>query len=155
MKVIPAAEGPTVTPFLWFEKGSEDAARFYCSLFPNSQIESASPQSVTFVLNGRRFMALNGGPHYALSPAYSMFVSCKDQAEVDRLWGELLKDGGKPTQCGWLTDRFGLSWQVIPLRLIELLNDPDAARRERAVAAMLKMVKIDVAALEQAVAAKK
>lgn len=147
-----SAAGPTVIPFLWFEANAEEAAKFYCSLFQNSKIESASPQSVTFQLNGRSFMAINGGPHYKLSPAYSMFVSCQDQAEVDRLWDKLLEGGGKSMQCGWLTDRFGLTWQIIPTRLAELLNDPDPARRGRAVAAMMKMVKIDIAALDRAVA---
>ncbi len=147
-----SAVGPTVIPFLWFEANAEEAAKFYCSLFQNSKIESASPQSVTFQLNGRSFMAINGGPHYKLSPAYSMFVSCQDQAEVDRLWDKLLEGGGKSMQCGWLTDRFGLTWQIIPTRLAELLNDPDPARRGRAVAAMMKMVKIDIAALDRAVA---
>ncbi|MFY9341426.1 MAG: VOC family protein [Planctomycetota bacterium] len=145
---VPAATN--VTPFLWFEKDAEAAAKFYCSIFPDSRLVSASPMTVTFTLEGRTFMALNGGPHYRLTPAYSMFVSCQDQQEVDALWDQLLAGGGKESQCGWLVDRFGLSWQVIPTRLMELLGDPDAGRRQRATAAMLKMQKIDVAALERA-----
>jgi predicted 3-demethylubiquinone-9 3-methyltransferase (glyoxalase superfamily) len=141
-----------VTPFLWFESKAEEAARFYCSIFAGSKITSASPQSVTFILDGREFMALNGGPHYRLTPAYSMFVSCKDQQEVDRYWDLLLAGGGKPSRCGWLVDRYGLSWQVVPARLMELLNHPDAGTRQRATEAMLKMDKIDVAALEKAAA---
>jgi len=146
------ARAPKVTPFLWFDSRAEEAAKFYCSIFPNSKVTSASPQSVTFTLDGQHFMALNGGPHYQLTPAFSMFVSCKDQQEVDQLWERLLAGGGKPDHCGWLVDRYGLSWQVIPTRLMELLNHADPGTQERATAAMMKMVKIDVAALEQAVA---
>lgn len=142
---------PEVVPFLWFEKDAQAAAKFYCSLFPNSAIDASSPQSVTFRLNGRTFMALNGGPHYELSPAFSMFVSCADQAEVDRYWDALLADGGKPTQCGWLVDRFGLSWQIIPKRLMELLGHSDPTTRKKATEAMLKMQKIEVAELERAI----
>lgn len=149
-----ATRTPQITPFLWFPDKAEEAAKFYCSLFPDSKVTCASPQTVTFTLNGREFMALNGGPHYQLSPAFSMFVSCEDQQEVDRLWDALLAGGGKPTQCGWLVDRFGLSWQVIPTRLMELLQHPDADTRQRAFAAMMQMVKIDIKALEKAVAAK-
>jgi predicted 3-demethylubiquinone-9 3-methyltransferase (glyoxalase superfamily) len=147
-----ATSSPQITPFLWFPEKAEEAAKFYCSLFPDSKVTSASPLTVTFTLNGREFMALNGGPHYALTPAFSMFISCKDQQEVDRLWDALLAGGGKPTQCGWLVDRFGLSWQVIPKRLMELTQHADAGTRQRAFEAMMQMVKIDVAALEQAVA---
>ena len=130
-----------VIPFLWFESNAEAAARFYVSLFPSSKITSASPMSVTFELDGRPFYALNGGPTYQLSPAFSMFVSCKDQAEIDHFWTALLADGGKPSRCGWLVDRFGLSWQVIPEELPRIISDP------RGLQAMLKMTKLDLAAL--------
>ncbi|HEX2021501.1 MAG TPA: VOC family protein [Candidatus Thermoplasmatota archaeon] len=142
-----AVEG--VTPFLWFEKDAEEAARFYVSVFQGSRIVSASPMSVEFNLAGQDFYALNGGPTYKLTPAYSMFVRVKGQEEVDRLW-ETLTEGGEPSMCGWLVDRFGLSWQIIPERLPQLLfhKDPEVARR--ATQAMLRMTKIDVAALEEA-----
>lgn len=140
----------SVTPFLWFEKDAETAARFYCTIFPGSKVVSASPQTVTVSLGGREFMLLNGGTHYRLTAAYSMFVHCKDQAEVDRVWARLLENGGKPTRCGWLVDRFGLSWQVIPQRLLELLGHADAEVRKRATEAMLKMEKLDVAELDRA-----
>jgi len=130
-----------VTPFLWFDSKAEEAARFYVSLFPNSKITSASPMSVTFELDGRAFFALNGGPSYQLSPAFSMYVSCKDQAEIDYFWDALLRDGGEPSRCGWLVDRFGLSWQVIPEELPQIISDP------RGLQAMLKMTKLDLAAL--------
>jgi len=139
-----------ITPFLWFDHQAEEAARFYCTIFARSAITSATPMSVTFTLDGQDFMALNGGPHFTFTPAISMFVTCEDQAEVDRLWEQLLAGGGKPSQCGWLVDRFGLSWQVIPKRLMELLGHADAGTRERATQAMLKMAKIDVAALDRA-----
>lgn len=146
--IASATQSPV--PFLWFERDAEEAARFYCSIFPDSKIDSATPMVVNFHLAGRPFMALNGGPHYKLNPSFSMFVSCKDQPEVDRLWDHLLANGAKPDHCGWLVDRFGLSWQVIPERLLELMNHPDAATRDRATQAMLQMQKIDVAALDTA-----
>jgi predicted 3-demethylubiquinone-9 3-methyltransferase (glyoxalase superfamily) len=138
-----------VRTFLWFDDNAELAANFYVSLFRNSSVVSASPMMVTFVLDGQEFMALNGGPSHALSPAVSLFVDCEDQAEVDDLWAKLIEDG-KPSRCGWLVDRFGLSWQIIPKRLGELMNDDDDEKSERVLQAMLGMVKIDVAALERA-----
>jgi predicted 3-demethylubiquinone-9 3-methyltransferase (glyoxalase superfamily) len=134
-----------VTPFLWFDSNAEAAARFYVSLFPGSKITSTSPMSVTFELEGRPYFALNGGPSYRLSPAFSMYVSCKDQAEIDHFWSALLSDGGEPSRCGWLVDRFGLSWQVIPEELPRLISDP------RGLQAMLKMTKIDLSALRASV----
>ena len=136
-----------VIPFLWFESNAEEAARFYVSLFPSSKITSASPMSVTFELDGRPFYALNGGPTYQLSPAFSMFVSCKDQAEIDHFWTALLADGGKPSRCGWLLDRFGLSWQVIPEELPRIISDP------RGLQAMLKMTKLELAELRASIRA--
>jgi predicted 3-demethylubiquinone-9 3-methyltransferase (glyoxalase superfamily) len=150
-----------ITPFLWYVREAEEAATFYVSLFRNSRIldvnrpggsggRSQGPaQSVVFRIAGRELIALNGGPMFRFTPAISLFVSCTGQAQVDALRGKLTR-GGKASQCGWLTDRFGLSWQIIPSRLIELLNDPDSNRAGRALAAMMKMQKIDVATLERA-----
>lgn len=134
-----------VTPFLWFDNNAEEAARFYVSLFPRSAITSSSPMSVTFELDGRPYFALNGGPTYRLSPAFSLYVSCKDQAEIDHFWNALLSDGGEPSRCGWLVDRFGLSWQVIPEELPRIISNP------RGLQAMLEMTKIDLAALRAAI----
>lgn len=141
---------PTILPFLWFNDQAEQAARFYVSIFPGSKVLSASGMSVTFQLGGQTIMALNGGPHYRLTPAFSLFVSCKDQAEVDHYWEALLEGGGHPSRCGWLTDRFGLSWQVIPEALGQLLGDKDPARADRAMQAMMGMVKLDVQGLRDA-----
>ena len=134
---------------LWFDGDAEEAAKFYCSIFQNSKIHTSSPMSVTFELDGQRFYALNGGPHYKFTPAISLFVSCDTQEEVDRYWDRLL-EGGKPTQCGWLDDKFGLSWQIIPKALMELMSDPDPAKAGRVAQAMMKMVKIDGAELRRA-----
>jgi len=143
-----------ITPFLWFEKDAEKAARFYVSLFQGSKIHSASPMSVEFSLAGQEFYALNGGPYYKLTPAYSMFVRVKTQKEVDRLW-EALTKGGEESQCGWLVDKFGLSWQIIPDRLTELLSHKDPKVAQLATQAMMKMQRIDIAALDAAVGAAK
>jgi len=145
-------EHDKVTPFLWFERDAEMAAKLYVSLFPDSKIEDANPMMVTFSLSGRRFIALNGGPHYKPTPAFSMFVRCKDQREVDDLWTKLMADGGKDDRCGWMRDKFGLSWQIVPLRLLELLSHGDRGIASKAQAAMMKMQKIEVAELERAVA---
>ena len=149
-----------ITPFLWFNDQAEDAANFYASLFESSKVTEVSraggPGSdgpvltVAFELAGQKFLALNGGPEYRFTPAISMYVSCSTQREVDALWKELTR-GGHETRCGWLEDRFGLSWQIIPDRLPELLSDPDPTRAQRALDAMMKMSKIDIAALEAAV----
>ena len=146
-----------VTPFLWFNDQAEEAMRFYVDLFPNSHVNSVTRHgdddapafSVDFSINGQQFQAINGGPHHALTPGFSVFVSCADQEEVDRLWAAL-SEGGEESQCGWVTDRFGLTWQVIPTALMALLSDPDAERAGRAMQAMLGMQKIDVAELERA-----
>ena len=152
----------TISPFLWFDDQAEQAAQRYVEIFPNSRIESVArygegaPQpagtamSVSFVLDGVEVQALNGGPMYAFTEAFSFFVSVPDQAEVDRVWDALTADGGEPGRCGWLKDRWGLSWQVIPSALPELLGDPDPGRASRAMNAMLTMDKIDVAALHAA-----
>lgn len=149
------------TPCLWFDTQGEDAARFYTSLFPNSRIVEisrygeANPRQagqvmvVRFELDGQTFMALNGGPQYTFSEAVSFTIDCADQAEVDRYW-ETLTEGGEEGPCGWLKDRFGLSWQVVPTRLTELLGDPDADRAQRVMEAMMSMRKIEIAGLEAA-----
>ena len=146
-----------ITPFLWFNSQAEEAMNLYVSIFKNSkvgQVRRAGPNgpvvSVTFTLEGQEIFALNGGPHYELSPAFSMYVDCKDQKEVDELWNKLLAGGGKEDQCGWLRDRFGLSWQIIPTILPELLGHKDPAIAKRAFEAMMKMKKIDIATLEKA-----
>lgn len=150
-----------ITPFLWFDDTAEEAMHFYVSTFRNSKVGrvtrygDAGPgtpgkvMSATFELEGQEFQALNGGPMYQFTPAISLFVSCETQAEVDELWDKLAA-GGRPQQCGWVTDRFGLTWQVIPKQLGRLLGDPDPARARRAMQAMLAMTKIDIAGLERA-----
>jgi predicted 3-demethylubiquinone-9 3-methyltransferase (glyoxalase superfamily) len=139
-----------VTTFLWFESKADEAAKLYCSIFPDARITSSSPMSTTFEIGSQRFTAFNGGPHYKLTPAVSLFVSCPTQAEVDSLWDRFLSAGGTESKCGWLVDRFGLSWQIIPTRLLELMSHPDPATANRVVQAMLGMQKIDIAALERA-----
>jgi predicted 3-demethylubiquinone-9 3-methyltransferase (glyoxalase superfamily) len=142
-----------VTPCLWFDGTAAEAVDFYVALFPNAQRfgdESASVL-INFELDGRPFMALNGGPMYTFTPAISLVVSCETQDEVDHYWDGLL-DGGEPSQCGWLTDRFGVSWQIVPNRLGELMSDPDPERAGRVAQAMMQMIKLDIAQLEAAAA---
>ncbi len=150
-----------ITPFLWFDGQAEEAAAFYTSLFPNSRIDSVSRYTeagpgepgtamvVAFTLNGQAFSAINGGPEFHFTPAISFYVNCETQEEVDRLW-ERLTDGGRPDQCGWLTDRYGLSWQIVPTALPELLSQPDPVKAQRVMQAMLQMTKLDIAALQRA-----
>ena len=152
-----------ITPCLWFDTEGEDAATFYTSLFPNSKITNVSrygkagprPEgsvmTVEFELDGRAFVALNGGPDFTFNEAISFQVSCEDQEEVDKYWSEL-SAGGEEGPCGWLKDRFGLSWQIIPKRLPELLGDPDREKSQRVMAAMLQMRKIEIDELERAAA---
>ena len=146
-----------ITPFLWFNDNAEEAANFYVSVFPNSRIadtarmgEGGPVLTVAFTLNGEDFVGLNGGPVHSFSEAVSFVIDCETQEEVDRYWEALTADGGQPGDCGWLKDRFGLSWQVVPRRLPELLTDPDPARAGRAMQAMMQMHKLDIAALEAA-----
>ena len=152
-----------ITITLWFDGVAEQAAAFYVGLFPNSRIDAIhrSPADnpstekgavlvVEFTLDGRAFTALNGGPHFKFTEAVSLVIDCVDQAEVDRYWQALIADGGSPSQCGWCKDRFGLSWQVTPRRLKELLAQPDRAAAERAMQAMMQMAKIDISKLEAA-----
>jgi predicted 3-demethylubiquinone-9 3-methyltransferase (glyoxalase superfamily) len=150
-----------ITPFLWFDGKAEEAMEFYTSTFKNSRVISVtrygdagpgpkgSVMSATFELLGREFIALNGGPHFSFTPAISFYVTCKTQQEVDELWQKLVA-GGVPQRCGWLTDRFGVSWQIIPTVLGEMLQDKDAEKSSRVMKAMLTMVKLDIAGLQQA-----
>jgi len=149
---------PNIVPNLWFDTQAQEAAEFYCSVFPNSKVNNityygeAGPReagmvlTVDFELDGSRFTGLNGGPDFTFDEAISFLIECADQAEVDHYW-KALTDGGEEGPCGWLKDRFGVSWQVVPDDLPRLLADPDEARARRAMEAMLKMQKIDVAAL--------
>jgi predicted 3-demethylubiquinone-9 3-methyltransferase (glyoxalase superfamily) len=150
-----------ITPCLWFDTEGEEAAKLYTSVFPNSKIleisryGSAGPRpegtvmTVDFELNGQKFLALNGGPQFTFSEAVSFQVSCEDQDEVDNYWRKL-SEGGEEGPCGWLKDRFGLSWQIVPTALPKLLSDPDREKSQRVMAAMLKMRKIDIGELERA-----
>lgn len=139
-----------ISTFLWFESNADEAAKLYCSVFPVSKITHSTPMSTSFEIEGQRFIAFNGGPHYKLTPAISLFVTCNTQGEVDALWTRFLAAGGKESKCGWLVDRFGLSWQIIPTQLMELMSDPDPVKAQRVVQAMLGMQKIDIAALQAA-----
>jgi predicted 3-demethylubiquinone-9 3-methyltransferase (glyoxalase superfamily) len=138
-----------ITPCLWFDGQAEEAANLYVSIFKNARIVSARAVTVAFELDGAAFTAINGGPMFKFTEAVSFQVSCADQAEVDHFWDKL-SAGGETSRCGWLKDRFGLSWQVIPAVLPQLLGDPDPARARRAMEAMLKMTKLDIAALRAA-----
>jgi predicted 3-demethylubiquinone-9 3-methyltransferase (glyoxalase superfamily) len=141
---------PKITPFLWFDHQAAEAAAFYCAVFPNSTLVSQSAQSVTLILEGQRLNLLNGGPHYRLSPAFSLFVSCETQAEIDDLWQKLTADGGAPSRCGWLVDKYGLSWQLVPPLLGAYLQDPDPVKSGRVLDAMLTMTKLEIAELQRA-----
>lgn len=150
-----------ITPFLWFDGNAEEAMNFYVSIFKNSDVLSVTRygeggpgaegtvMTATFRLDGQGFMALNGGPHFKFTEAISFFIDCESQEEVDELW-EKLSEGGETSQCGWLKDKFGLSWQVSPSVLGELLGDTDPERANRVMQAMLQMTKIDIATLKQA-----
>jgi predicted 3-demethylubiquinone-9 3-methyltransferase (glyoxalase superfamily) len=150
---------PTITPSLWFDDNLQQAAEFYASVFPNSSVEgmygrtdSGAALYGSFVLDGQRFRGINGGPMFTFSEAVSFEVLCADQDEVDYYWTRLTEGGGEESKCGWLKDRFGLSWQIVPKRLYELMEDPDPAIAAAATAAMMKMQKIVVAELDAAVA---
>ena len=138
-----------ITTFLWFNTQAEEAARFYVSIFKNSKVLSVNPMTVTFQLEGQAFYALNGGPQFTFTPAISLFVDCETQAEVDDLWTKLTA-GGSEEPCGWLKDKYGLSWQIIPKALGRMLTDKDRVKADRALQAMLKMKKIDIAKLTAA-----
>ena len=150
-----------ITPFLWFDDQAEEATRFYTSLFPNSRIETVtyygeagpgpkgSVMTVAFELDGQKFAALNGGPAFKFTEAVSFVVNCETQQEVDEMW-EKLSAGGQVIDCGWLKDKYGLAWQIVPTVLFEMIADPDAERKERVMRAMFQMKKLDSAALEAA-----
>ena len=156
---------PDIQPCLWFDTEAEEAAKFYCSIFPNSKITRISHYTdvgprpkgmvltVEFVLDGKPFMALNGGPDFKFTEAISISVECDTQEEIDRYWSALQAGGGKEIECGWLKDRYGLSWQVSPKKLAEIITSPDQAKADRAMRAMLKMKKIVLADIEAAVGA--
>jgi predicted 3-demethylubiquinone-9 3-methyltransferase (glyoxalase superfamily) len=154
---------PKITPFLWFDTQAEEAAQHYTSIFPNSKItqvsrygeagpgDAGSVMTVAFELDGKQFVALNGGPEFRFTEAVSFVIDCETQEEVDRYWSALC-EGGEEGPCGWLKDRYGLSWQVVPAALPRLLGDPDREKAERVMAAMLKMRKLDIGELERAAA---
>jgi predicted 3-demethylubiquinone-9 3-methyltransferase (glyoxalase superfamily) len=139
-----------VTPFLWYQEKAEEAARFYISVFKNSKIIKTNSMMATFELEGAQFIAFNGGPAQKHDHNISLFIRCETQDEVDYFWNKLKADGGREVQCGWLVDRFGLSWQVVPNILGDLLGDDDREKADRAMQAMLGMVKLDIAALKKA-----
>jgi len=153
---------PDITPFLWFDTKAEEAARFYVSIFPNSRItrigrrtgaevaNQSDVLTVDFELDGKRYLALNGGPQYKFTEALSLLIPCKTQDEIDRYWTALTADGGEEVVCGWLKDKYGLFWQVVPERALELLAGEDRARATRVMAAVRGMKKLDLAALERA-----
>jgi predicted 3-demethylubiquinone-9 3-methyltransferase (glyoxalase superfamily) len=151
-----------ITPFLWFDTQAEEAAHFYVSVFRNSKISTVtrygdhgpgpkgSVMTVAFQLEGQEFVALNGGPMFPFTEAVSFVVNCETQAEVDHYWEKLTADGGQPIQCGWLKDKFGLRWQIVPTAFFRLISDKDPAKAERVMRAMMEMVKFDIPALERA-----
>ncbi|HEY4175225.1 MAG TPA: VOC family protein [Kofleriaceae bacterium] len=139
-----------IATFLWFNNNAAEAAELYCRIFPNGTITETSAMSTSFTLGTQRYIAFNGGPHFKLDAAVSLFISCDTQAEVDALWATFLAEGATESKCGWLVDKFGLSWQIIPNRLYALMTDPDGAKKQRVVAAMMQMSKIDIAVLEAA-----
>ena len=150
-----------ITPFLWFDHQAEEAAKFYTSIFKNSKIEAVtrygetgpgpkgSVMTVAFELDGQKFVALNGGPHFKFTEAISFVVNCENQREVDEFW-EKLSEGGQEVECGWLKDKYGLSWQIVPTVLVEMLKDKDAEKSQRVMKAMLQMKKLDISRLEDA-----
>ena len=158
-----APERTKIYPFFWYAKEAEAAAKFYASVFPNSRVDrvvtmqSESPSGppgsvkvVDFTLFGQKFQAMTAGPHHDFNDAISMVVECDDQAELDRYWSALLSNGGQPQACGWLIDRFGLRWQIVPAVLVKMMADPDPVRSKRVSDAMLQMIKLDIAELEKA-----
>jgi predicted 3-demethylubiquinone-9 3-methyltransferase (glyoxalase superfamily) len=139
-----------VTPFLWFDGDAQEAASFYCTIFPNSRVINSSPFITSFELEGIHIDCLNGGPMFKFNESFSFFVDCKDQQEVDYYWNAFIDNGGTESQCAWLKDKFGLSWQIVPRRLRELMQDPDRTKADKAMQAMYKMKKIIVQDLEDA-----
>ena len=156
------AQSPKITPFLWYDDDAEEAIRFYGSIFGDSKVLEQShwgdggpvPKgtllTARFTLAGQEFIALNGGPMFKFNEAISLSVSCETQVEIDRLWTKLIAGGGEPSQCGWLKDKYGLSWQIVPSTLSQMLSDKDAAKVKRVTAAFMQMTKFDIAALQRA-----
>lgn len=160
---MPATPRVKIFPHIWYAHEAEEAARFYTSIFPNSRVDRVTPlqvetpsgppgsvKVVDFTLFGQRFQAISAGPHHELNDAISMVVLCDDQAELDRYWYALLEGGGKEQACGWLIDRYGLRWQIVPAALDDMMMDEDPVRSKKVTEAVLKMVKLDVAALDEA-----
>lgn len=160
---MPTSKRSKICTFLWYAHEAEEAARFYASIFPDSHVDSVSAMPadspsgpagsvkvVDFTLLGQQFQAMTAGPHHDFNDAISIVVRCDDQAELDRYWDALLAGGGKPQACGWLMDRWGLRWQIVPAMLDELMSTGDVARRKRVAEAMMKMIKLDVVALQRA-----
>ena len=146
---------PRITPFLWFDSQAEEAMNLYASIFKRSKVIAVNRaqgkvMSVKFELEGQEFMALNGGPMFKFNEAISLFVGCETQEEIDELWAKLTADGGSPSQCGWLKDRFGLSWQIVPTALTRMLSGTDAAKSGRVMHAMLQMTRLDLKRLQEA-----
>jgi two-component system sensor histidine kinase QseC len=166
MATVQKTAGQKIAPCLWFDTNGEEAVKFYTGLFPNSRIVHTmywgdeNPEKkgkvlfIEFELDGQSFQALNGGPEFHFSEAISLSVACEDQAEVDKFWKALIADGGKEVQCGWLKDKFGLSWQIVPKEMFTYMKDPDKAKVARVMKAMMQMVKFDVAKLREAAAGK-
>lgn len=141
----------TIKPFLWFDQHAEEAARFYVSIFEDSHVDHVSDVTVSFTLRGREFIALNGGPQpWHFDESISFLVDCETQEEVDRFWDLLIAGGGRPSRCGWLKDKYGLSWQIVPNALMELMSDQDEAKSKRVFDAMMTMSKIEIAELRRA-----
>ena len=139
-----------ITPFLWFDGNIEEATAFYTSIFPHSEVTEVSAQSATLQLEGQTLIIFNGGSHYKFSPAVSMFVNCETQQEIDDLWEKLTANGGEDSRCGWLIDKYGLSWQLVPPILPKLLHDKDPLKAKRVMEAMIKMNKLEIAVLQAA-----
>ena len=141
---------PSITPFLWFDSSAQEAMTFYTEIFPSTRVISSSPMSVEFELQGQKFYGMGGGKHVKFSEAVSLFVGCETQDEIDEYWTKLQADGGSPNRCGWLKDKFGVSWQVVPNALGRLLRSGDPAASKRVMEAMLKMQKLEISELQRA-----
>jgi predicted 3-demethylubiquinone-9 3-methyltransferase (glyoxalase superfamily) len=139
-----------ISTFLWFDNNAIEAAKLYCEIVPGAKLTSSTPMSASFDIGDQHYIAFNGGPHYKLTPAVSLMIQVDTQAEIDALWSKFITTGGTESRCGWLVDKFGLSWQIIPKKLLSLIGDKDPAKAQRASQAMLQMQKIDLAAIEAA-----
>jgi predicted 3-demethylubiquinone-9 3-methyltransferase (glyoxalase superfamily) len=139
-----------ISTFLWFDNNAVEAAKLYCEIVPDAKLTSTTPMSASFEIGDQRYIAFNGGSHYKLTPAVSLMIQVDTQAEIDALWSKFITTGGTESQCGWLVDKFGLSWQIITKKLLSLIGDKDPAKAQRATQAMLQMSKIDLEAIERA-----